>query len=260
MITLAIDTSTPHGAVALLRDDKPLAEEVFDRATPGQNLFDATTRLLSASQLSAKDLGLLAVGLGPGSFTGIRAGIAAAKGLALPGKLPIKGVSSFDALALTALPNMPRDCPQMCVLGDARREEIYYALYDREGRCVRDCQIGTLEAIADEIHNPIWFVSSEIERFKSDIATIIRRVRFDIRCAGLPQRRCLGLAGSPTVSCRRQPWRRTSRADLPARAAVQDGLRRHALRYAFVRWSPRVAYGTEADIPAGQAPVPARSG
>lgn len=171
MITLAIDTSTPRGAVALLRDDKPLAEEVFDRATPGRNLFDAATGLLSTNELTAKDLGLLAIGLGPGSFTGIRAGIAAAKGLALPGTLPTKGVSSFDALALTALQKMPRDCPQMCVLGDARREEIYYALYDREGRCVEDCQIGTLEAIADEIHNPIWFVSSEIERFKSDIAT-----------------------------------------------------------------------------------------
>lgn len=172
MITLAIDTSTPRGAVALLRDDKPLAEEVFDRATPGENLFDAASSLLSANQLSAEDLGLLAVGLGPGSFTGIRAGIAAVKGLALPGKLPIKGVTSFDALALAALPNMPRDCPQMCVLGDARREEVYYALYDREGRRVRDCQIGTLEAIADEIHNPIWFVSSEIDQFKSDVATL----------------------------------------------------------------------------------------
>jgi tRNA threonylcarbamoyladenosine biosynthesis protein TsaB len=172
MITLAIDTSTPRGAVALLRDDKPLAEEVFDRTTPRENLFDAASSLLSANQLSAEDLGLLAVGLGPGSFTGIRAGIAAVKGLALPGKLPIKGVTSFDALALAALPNMPRDCPQMCVLGDARREEVYYALYDREGRRVRDCQIGTLEAIADEIHNPIWFVSSEIDQFKSDVATL----------------------------------------------------------------------------------------
>lgn len=172
MITLALDTSTPHGAVALLRDDKPLAEEGFERAAPGQNLFNAATKLLSANQLGAKDLGLLAVGLGPGSFTGIRVGIAAAKGLALPGALPIKGVSSFDALALTALPQMPRDCPQMCVLCDARREEIYYAMYDREGRRVKECRIGTLEAIADEIHNPIWFVSFELEQFKDDIAAL----------------------------------------------------------------------------------------
>ena len=80
MITLALDTSTSRGAVALLRDDKPLAEESFDRAKPGQNLFDAAGRLLAANGLTAKDLGLLAVGLGPGSFTGIA-----------PGSLPPRG-------------------------------------------------------------------------------------------------------------------------------------------------------------------------
>jgi tRNA threonylcarbamoyl adenosine modification protein YeaZ len=118
-------------------------------------------------------VGLLAVGLGPGSFTGIRAGIAAAKGLALPRKLPLKGTGSFDALALTALPKMPRDCPQMCVLGDARRDEIYFAVYDHAGRRVKDCRIGALETLADEIHQPIWFVSSEIERYKSDLVALL---------------------------------------------------------------------------------------
>ncbi len=201
MITLAIDTSTPRGAVALLRDDKPLAEETFARLSavgrvpssrserdepgdihrpgapaegsgPPTNLFSAIQALLARHQLAPKDLALIAVGLGPGSFTGIRAGIAAAKGLALPRHLPIKGVSSFDALALTALPKMPRDCPQMCVLGDARRDEVYCAFYDRDGRPTAACQIKALEAIADEIHNPIWFVSPEIERFQNDIASL----------------------------------------------------------------------------------------
>jgi tRNA threonylcarbamoyl adenosine modification protein YeaZ len=172
VITLAIDTSTPRGAVALLRDDKPLAEEAFDRSQPEQNLFDVAARLLSANGLGPQDPGLLAVGLGPGSFTGIRVGIAAAKGLALPRTLPIKGASSFDALALTALPKMPRDCPQMCVLCDARRDEICFALYDGEGRRVKDCQIATLEAVADEIHHPIWFVSCEIERYRSDLGAL----------------------------------------------------------------------------------------
>ncbi len=172
MITLAIDTSTTRGAVALLQDDKPLAEATFDRSQPEQNLFDAAGRLLAGNQLNVDDIGLLAVGLGPGSFTGIRVGIAAAKGLALPRKLPIKGASSFDALALTALPQMPPDCPQLCVLGDARRDEIYFALYDQQGRCVKKCQIATLEAVADEIHHPIWFVSSEIGRYKNDIVAL----------------------------------------------------------------------------------------
>src|ERR1700722_16111201 len=172
MITLAIDTSTPRGAVALLRDDKPLAEATFDRSQPSQNLFDAAGMLLAGNQLNIDDVGLFAVGLGPGSFTGIRVGIAAAKGLALPRKLPIKGASSFDALALTSLPQLPRDCPQLCILGDARRDEIYFALYDQQGRPAKKCQIATLEAVADEIHHPIWFVSSEIGRYKDDITAL----------------------------------------------------------------------------------------
>lgn len=173
MITLALDTSTAIGAVALLRDEKPLVEETFRRdISPhgaDQHLFGTIQKVLGAQQLVARDVDLMAVGTGPGSFTGIRVSIAAAKGLALPHSRPIKSASSFDALALTALPQMPRDCLQMCVFCDARRDEIYFAIYDRDGRRTHDCRIGELELIADEIHNPMWFVSAEIEKFKDAI-------------------------------------------------------------------------------------------
>jgi tRNA threonylcarbamoyladenosine biosynthesis protein TsaB len=169
MITLGIDTSTARGSVALLRDEQPLAEEFFWRGdgkgAPASLLFCVIKKLLSSQKLEPRDLSLIAVGIGPGSFTGIRVGIAAAKGLAMPRALPIKAVNSFDALALAALGQMPRDCQQMCVFCDARRDEIYSALYDRDGRRERDCKISALEEIADEIRHPMWFVSSEIERF-----------------------------------------------------------------------------------------------
>jgi tRNA A37 threonylcarbamoyladenosine modification protein TsaB len=61
----------------------------------------------------------------------------------------------------------------MCVLCDARRDEVYFAMYDRDGRRTTDCRIKALEAIADGIHNPIWFVSSEIERFQGDLASLL---------------------------------------------------------------------------------------
>ena len=156
MTTLAIDTSTSRGAVALLRDETPTAEVAFERG----ELFTALQKLAPGL------IDSIAVGVGPGSFTGIRAGIAAAKGLALPGSLPVKAVSSFDALALTAAPQMPRDCAAMCVLGDARREEVYVAMYDRDGRPTSDCRITSLEAVADEIHGTVWFVSPEIEKYR----------------------------------------------------------------------------------------------
>jgi tRNA threonylcarbamoyl adenosine modification protein YeaZ len=162
MITLAIDTSTRRGAVALLHDDRPIGEEHFER----DGLFSALEKLKPGAFDS------IVVGVGPGSFTGIRAGIAAAKGLALPRRVPVKAVSSFDALALTAAPHTPRDCPQLCVLADARREEVYYALYDRDGRPIRPCQLGPLEAIADEVHNPIWFIGAEIEKYRDALREV----------------------------------------------------------------------------------------
>ncbi|HUK81866.1 MAG TPA: tRNA (adenosine(37)-N6)-threonylcarbamoyltransferase complex dimerization subunit type 1 TsaB [Verrucomicrobiae bacterium] len=159
MITLAIDTSTVCGAVALLRDDKPLVEETFKRG----NLFVALDRL------KPDNPDLIVVGVGPGSFMGIRVGIAAAKGLALPRGLPISAVSSFDALALTAAPKAPPDCVQMCVFCDARRDELYTAFYDPQGQPTRECRIETFEEIAHAMHNPIWFVSPEIDRYRAPL-------------------------------------------------------------------------------------------
>ena len=162
MITLAIDTSTSQGAVALLDGDQPLGEEHFGR----DGLFDALVRL------QVERFGRLVVGVGPGSFTGIRAGLAAAKGLALPHSVPICAVSSFSALALTALPQLPSDCRNLCVLGDARRGEIYYAQYDAGGAPVGECRIGSMEKLVGEIRESTWFVSSEIGRFADQLRSV----------------------------------------------------------------------------------------
>ena len=163
MITLAIDTSTTRGSVALLRDAGALGEETFTRARDGDGLFEAMATLFQRSGLPVTAVELIGVGTGPGSFTGIRAGIAAARGVALPSKLPIKSVSSFDALALTAMPQIPSTAIVLCVLGDARREEVYSAMYARSGETLRRCGISTLEN-AQHVANglgSVWFVSAE---------------------------------------------------------------------------------------------------
>jgi len=159
MITLAIDTSTTRGAVAVLDDDRLVGAELFGR----DGLFNALERLQPGN------FELLIVGVGPGSFTGIRAGLAAAKGLALPHAVPIRAVSSFAALALTALPGIPAACRQLCVIGDARRGEIYSALYDRTGKPLHACRLGTLAALAGELHEPTWLVSAEMDRYAAQL-------------------------------------------------------------------------------------------
>ncbi len=185
MITLAIDTSTARGAVGLLRDNMPFDGASFERG----ELFSALGRL------DPGPVDLIVVGVGPGSFTGTRAGIAAVKGLALPGARPIKAVSSFDALALGALPRMPDDCQHVCVLCDARRDEVYFALYDRYARRAGEIRIGALETIADDIHSPIWFVSAEIERYRTEIEGLLGG--FAVICASptYPSAEALGRLG-----------------------------------------------------------------
>lgn len=169
MLTLAIDTSTARGSAALLRDQEPLDERHVDRRQPGDQLFESIGALLERHCIAMDRIDLIVVGTGPGSFTGIRAGIAAARGLALPRSLPLKGISSFHATALTAIANIPPDCPQCCVLGDARRGEIYYQIYDRAAQPVTPCRIAPLEGVADEIHAPLWFISATIDQFADDI-------------------------------------------------------------------------------------------
>lgn len=164
MITLAIDTSTTIGSIALLRDDAPQVEQTFGR----DGLFPALAEL----KLDWAAVDLFAVGVGPGSFTGIRVGLAAAKGLALPGNKPVKAASSFDALAAVVASEMPTDHHRMCVYSDARRGEIYYALYDRTGRCVQPCRIGVMA----DVPEGVWLVSPELEQFQTALSRLAAAV------------------------------------------------------------------------------------
>ena len=113
MLTLAFDTATAVATVALVRDGEALGE----RVTEPRALLGAVEELLVAAGLSQGDLGRIAVGTGPGSFTGIRIGLAAARGLAFALDLPVAGVSTLDALAAGA----PGDIP----LIDAKRREVF---------------------------------------------------------------------------------------------------------------------------------------
>jgi tRNA threonylcarbamoyladenosine biosynthesis protein TsaB len=128
MVTLAVDTSHPKGAVSLSRDGADLGTERF--AQPSSHLValaHAVETLLRAASLTPRDVARVAVVVGPGSFTGLRIGLAFAKGLHAAGRADIVPI---DSLRLLALPLFPRHA-RVCAMIDARRGEVYAAVHER---------------------------------------------------------------------------------------------------------------------------------
>jgi tRNA threonylcarbamoyladenosine biosynthesis protein TsaB len=113
MLILAFDTATDVATSALVEDGEVLGE----RASKASTLLEDIDALLRQASARTSDVGALAVGIGPGSFTGVRVGLATARGLALALGVPAAGVSTLDALAAGA--------PGAVPVVDARRGEVF---------------------------------------------------------------------------------------------------------------------------------------
>jgi len=127
---LGLDTGASPASLALVMNGR-IAGEVSRASTAhGAALAGAVDELLAAAGIRPSDLGAVAVGIGPGSFTGLRIGVSYAKGIAFAARCVIAGVPSLDAIALAALEN-PGARPGMmvCAILDARKAEVYTALY-----------------------------------------------------------------------------------------------------------------------------------
>lgn len=133
MICLGIESSGKAAGVAITRDAR-LVYEVFLQAglTHSETLQGLIEQALSALGLECCDIDLVGVSAGPGSFTGLRIGLAAAKGLCLAHNTQAVGVSALEALAENI-------CAEGDILSvtDARRGEVYYALFRRSGGLVK---------------------------------------------------------------------------------------------------------------------------
>ena len=129
MLVLALDTTTRQGSCALLRGEDVLAEQVSDTAQPpASRLPGELMTLVDAAGLTLADIGLYAVATGPGSFTGLRVGIATMQGLAFAAGKPLVGVSGLDALAAIARTSVPS--PDLIATWvDAWRGEVYAGVY-----------------------------------------------------------------------------------------------------------------------------------
>ena len=131
---LAFDTATPLVTVALHDGDRVVVEHLSEQPMKhGEQLAPLIDRSLRDAGLVRQDVTALAVGVGPGPFTGLRVGLVTARTLALVLEVPVYGVCTLDVLALEAV-DSGAVAEDFLVATDARRKEVYLASYDGSGR------------------------------------------------------------------------------------------------------------------------------
>lgn len=176
MITLAFDTSTLDAAVGWIRtapatagDPRPEVgafSESTSPASPGhaETLIGRVSAALEAGGLAVGDLGLVVFGRGPGTFTGLRLGLATAKGIAVGADVPVVGVSSLEALARSV-----GGTGRVAALIDARRGELFHCAYEVE---LADGW-PEVRALAEERVAPAAQAIDELRRLVGDSAAAV---------------------------------------------------------------------------------------
>ena len=137
-LILNIETSTTLCSVSIAKDGKIIAlKEINEGYSRAENLHVFIEEVLKKSGKTPKDLSAIAVGGGPGSYTGLRIGVSAAKGLAFALQIPLIAVNTLQIIAATAISKNKADvlyCPML----DARRMEVYTAIFDVELNVVKE--------------------------------------------------------------------------------------------------------------------------
>jgi tRNA threonylcarbamoyladenosine biosynthesis protein TsaB len=173
----SIEVSTRISSVALL--DLKTGLEVAQAALAttlesSATLLPALQTLLASQDLTAKDITAVAVALGPGSFTGIRVGIATAEGLAMPSHLPVFGISTLDGLAEN-LRSGGLQGEALCLI-DAQRGECFVGQYFIEKETFRETAppvILKVEHLADLISDKVWVVGAGFLKYEKEIKAAV---------------------------------------------------------------------------------------
>lgn len=171
MIILGIDTTSSAASVALLDDDKLIGEYISNaKLTHLQKLMPMMDHLLSNCEISFQDIEMIGVSKGPGSFTGIRIGVSAAKALAQAGNIPVIGVPTLKALSY----NIPLYSGIVCPILDARRHQVYGAAFQwGKGDCneIIKADAYGMKELTDKLNgfDNIMFLGDGVPVYKGDI-------------------------------------------------------------------------------------------
>lgn len=131
MNTLAMDLSSHRGSLALFRDDELLGTAQWEQnRRDGQALFREWPALLNHYEIRPVEIGCYICGRGPGTFSGLRVSLSAARAAAIPGRARVYAISSGEALAREHLAT--READSVAVIGDARRDRLWCGLFTRD--------------------------------------------------------------------------------------------------------------------------------
>lgn len=180
MKILAIDTSSKICSVSILENNDVILEKhTNDEKTHSQNLMPLVDELFKESNLSLDDINLLSCCLGPGSFTGIRIGIATVKAFADAKKIPVVGVTSLESLAY----NIDRSGLIVSLI-DAKNDNVYYSMFSFDGddyNQIGDYKADTIKNVLDSLSiydDVILFVGDGSKLHRDKIQTFIKNPEF----------------------------------------------------------------------------------
>lgn len=172
MRVLGIETSSARGSVALVQGKIGVCALEHERANAhAESILPLIERALSLAGWNRSQLDRVAVGIGPGSFTGLRVGIAIAQGLSEGLEIPLVGVESLRVMAL-AVPAEHPGC--RCAIVDARRGELFAAAYEADGREVLAARLvaglDALAPLAQSLGSPL-FIGDRVAGLPSSLRT-----------------------------------------------------------------------------------------
>ncbi len=193
MLILSCDTSTAYYSVALSGDEHVLAEVSVEAGRKhSERLLETVDWLLRESSCDLSHVNVLAIAHGPGSFTGLRIGVAAWKGLALGAKLPLVGVSTLDAMS--RLPEA-RD-GWVCPILDARMQEVYGAVYRFEDGIrtkVKPDSVCAIDELLDGLTGKVMFLGEGVELYRHRIEEALPEAVFASGVCTYPRASTVGI-------------------------------------------------------------------
>lgn len=169
MYILAIDSSTYFLSVAVSKNDKILSSyHRFIGKKHSSKLFPVINSLLKKSEISLKNLDAIAISIGPGSFTGLRIGVAAVKGFAFGKNIPIVKVPTLDIIAHNGFGFKGTICPIL----DAKKNNIYSCIYSSNGSGLKrksGYSLMSINKLLERLKGDILFLGDAIPIYKDAI-------------------------------------------------------------------------------------------